>query len=879
MMTTLSPPPSRLKKRASNKKANMINTDRFHHIFDKIQASSPLLAYQKGGHIYQAECEELDINIECYFSTAHISYYGVFKNDTRFCIDSIFILPMDADTNIIECSINSHNVIRTTAILRPNELRKTATIPTDTSNTNRVLVKHWCAEQMGLFSHQLNDQFRVPIFGIEPNQNIMIKIKCIQSLHNKGNRGFYVRIPLSFYHAQYPKYTDHEAISHNVQNGPPNAQTKFEFAYSVSAAMTLEDINDDSSHTGHITHTHSDLCTPTWSEYVNLNCIIYYPQRCQPKIFSSSHDIQLIPSNAVKDCITVHCGQIKASENGNAMVDHNVFGCDFEMMYTYYTPKLSQRSKSPLPPLIIKTGVNSDDIPMRTGRSASTVTYTESNKDGHNILQFEAHFILFKTDPRFAEEKKETEETVSGLLCVTAPRNSNEAPIHALQLKKKIIYVMDAQLIMESYWNQCMKAMVQSMAELTDDDLFNMMIIDADEVYIYYEDNVFSEGDEISKRKSREWIMVDRPQYILSKYADKDAENTLNTIGAVMTKCYKMLNTRDCDKDYNYLPVIAFITSSSFANCASVCNDLRSECSTYDIQPRIFSIGIGNSANPYFLAHISDFSKGKSLHIVNEHVIGQEMKHFLCCIEYCILCDICVEFSHCDASNINIYPNNICDLFYPSPAFMRVSIPKLLLDNDDISIKISGLDCHSNTIEMVIDKTQFATNRSAFPLHLLFLNTELNHSISQCWYYQAMKENTQLAEWINKTNAISDQYEIETPYQPLISFDIDLNTDHEESQSVLTHISHDYVNFETVLKEWVHRKQILSQHKNYQDIVQYALNNVTAVVVYRKHGAWFESGHNIKLSTIYDEAELHKLYTSYYKETTQCGPCTDCTVL
>ena len=67
-----------------------------------------------------------------------------------------------------------------------------------------------------------------------------------------------------------------------------------------------------------------------------------------------------------------------------------------------------------------------------------------------------------------------------------------------------------------------MKAIVKSMDDLTDFDRFNVLIIDGSDVCVYDTHSSVIEADEINKRESREWIMVDCAQNILSKYAERN---------------------------------------------------------------------------------------------------------------------------------------------------------------------------------------------------------------------------------------------------------------------------------------------------------------------------------------------------------------------
>ena len=247
-----------IKKRLSNNtssniKTNMINTDQFTHIFDSINVSSPMICFQKStNNIYHIECERLDINIESYFSTSHITYYGIWKNNNSFPIDSIFILPYYSNINIIQCTINSQNVLRTTSILKHKHNKKLRKISeeTKTSNiddyNNEKNKNSWSAQEMGLFSHQIDGQFRVPMFNLASNHRVIVKIKFIQTLYNDGIHGYRLRLPLQFYHAKYPKYRE----SMTIDNNSPKT-----------------------------TITRTGLQLTKWSQYVTLKCNIYYPQK------------------------------------------------------------------------------------------------------------------------------------------------------------------------------------------------------------------------------------------------------------------------------------------------------------------------------------------------------------------------------------------------------------------------------------------------------------------------------------------------------------------------------------------------------------------------------------------------------------------------
>lgn len=288
---------------SSNIKTNMINTDQFTHIFDSIDVSSPIICFQKSTNIYHIDCEKLDISIESYFSTAHITYYGIWKNNTSFPIDSIFIMPYYSTINLIECTINSQNVIRTTSILKHKHIKKTRKISEETKtshldaqndihnlNINKStkialndINNHsiytdknrnsWCAEEMGLFSHQIDAQFRVPIFDLLPNQQVIVKIKFIQSLHNDGIHGYRLRLPLQFYHPKYPKYD--ESTSNNDNNDDPTTiKTRNELKLAHSNSSIMMNVNSNGSN---LAQTKSK--NRKWSEYVTLKCNIYYPQK------------------------------------------------------------------------------------------------------------------------------------------------------------------------------------------------------------------------------------------------------------------------------------------------------------------------------------------------------------------------------------------------------------------------------------------------------------------------------------------------------------------------------------------------------------------------------------------------------------------------
>ena len=297
--------------RSSNKqdiKMNMMNND-FQHVFDSINASSPIICFQKSTNIYHIDCEKLDINIESYFSTAHISYYGTWKNNTSYSIDAIFILPYYSNINIIQCTINSNDTIRTTSILKQKNILKSTNI-NDRNNSeetktsfnfenninNETEIKlndsqsiynnknknSWCAEEMGLFSHQIPGQFRVPIFDILPNQKINIKLKLIQSLYNDGSRGYRLRIPLQFYHAKYPKYNELIENNKNKSNSPSmknEKQTRKQLEMTHSNSSIFKQNIDIISRVSNYGDGLYQNQNKKWSEFVTLNINVYYPSK------------------------------------------------------------------------------------------------------------------------------------------------------------------------------------------------------------------------------------------------------------------------------------------------------------------------------------------------------------------------------------------------------------------------------------------------------------------------------------------------------------------------------------------------------------------------------------------------------------------------
>ena len=684
-------------------------------------------------------------------------------------------------------------------------------------------------------------------------------------------------------------------------------------------------------------------------------------------------------------------------------------------MWSYFTPKSEQRSKSPLPPLITPKQISNehdqnynnnnniidnnssdnsseqqdqDEIDLFKASSISNFTVTESPHDGRSILQFEAHFILFKdntyfnniydynnkdinninTDkqingkiikndfihqtsqnndndinnkqylnkPRNEDQRQSiihsnsdsdtvdykrdnqddnnnddddddndnnSNEMVSGLLCITCPRNSNDSPISVLP--RMMIYLIDSKLIPLPFWSRSMvKAIAKSMDDLTENDLFNILIVDGENINIYDKENTLCQADEISKRQAREWLMVDCSNSVLTKYAERysvclqndqkmeDVEILNETdFASAIDVCYEMLNMEikyDDDNNNNndyeqghdpsrYLPLITLFTSSSLKKESEIINKIHINHNENKIKPRIFTIGIGEIVNRYWLNKISTETRGQSLYICNETIIEKEIKKFLSSLRFCTLYDISVEIENTEITQI--YPSNICDIFYPSPTFIRLTMSKKDLNNNPL-IRINGYNCDWQKLEMVVDAGQFITNRCKFPLNLLFLKSELFYAISQCWYFNQIDDKKQFSFWLNKTNKISDKYQLHTPWQPMVCLDIPSHANKENIKNFksIMNISSlsTYIGFDAILKEWIQQKQMFldSKHNNL-NIVSCALNNVNGCISINKqifgiYSKFFigSGGNNFHphFSKMYDEVELHKIYEKYYKK-------------
>eukprot|EP01084_Bolivina_argentea_P050657 93168_1 len=186
---------------------------------NKYRPSCPVVFFERSTtdeygrtQLYTIHCAKLNINIECYLSTAMIKLQGEWTNRTKDFLDCVFALPTSGTVRNITINIGPKRAI-TTAILsnedaksvikeKEKQLKKQKTQTVENENENDEDDKKYTnisiePEAYNLFEQYVPDLFRLPFSDVAPNDTISITCEYIECL-DYYKKGYILSIPLYF---------------------------------------------------------------------------------------------------------------------------------------------------------------------------------------------------------------------------------------------------------------------------------------------------------------------------------------------------------------------------------------------------------------------------------------------------------------------------------------------------------------------------------------------------------------------------------------------------------------------------------------------------------------------------------------------------------
>ncbi|MDU0353702.1 marine proteobacterial sortase target protein [Paraglaciecola aquimarina] len=247
-----------------------------------------------------------------------------------------------------------------------------------------------------------------------------------------------------------------------------------------------------------------------------------------------------------------------------------------------------------------------------------------------------------------------------GLLMVFPPKDSPAASKEDVQARE-VIFVLDTSGSMEGdSIVQAKQALILAINRLTPQDTFNLI--------------------EFNNQAQNLWSLSKAASSANKKQAIRFVSRLEANGGTEMMKAFDLAfslqepltptptaNTQVAyNEDTIKLRQILFITDGSVSNEESLMQKISAELGA----SRLFTVGIGNAPNSYFMTEAAKMGKGTFTYIGSTEQVQEKMQTLLTKLEQPALTDIELEFASMNAvhgQSIELYPNIIADLYYGEP--------------------------------------------------------------------------------------------------------------------------------------------------------------------------------------------------------------------
>ena len=160
--------------------------------------------------IFTIHCKKLNVNIECYVSTAVIKLEGIWTNPTNETLDCVFAVPTPGTVMNVTLQIGDERVL-TTAIISNDDAREIMEQQEQkmdkkgnkgnkgNNNSDKSGIKEQIVtpENQSPYEQYVPDLFRLPFGNIEPNETIKLTCEYLEPL-NYYKKGYVISLPLYF---------------------------------------------------------------------------------------------------------------------------------------------------------------------------------------------------------------------------------------------------------------------------------------------------------------------------------------------------------------------------------------------------------------------------------------------------------------------------------------------------------------------------------------------------------------------------------------------------------------------------------------------------------------------------------------------------------
>lgn len=116
---------------------------------------------------------------------------------------------------------------------------------------------------------------------------------------------------------------------------------------------------------------------------------------------------------------------------------------------------------------------------------------------------------------------------------------------------------------------------------------------------------------------------------------------------------------------------VVFLTDGGVGNEVQLLEELKLQVG----ESRIFSIGIGNAPNAFFMRKVAELGRGSFVHIGDASEVSQKMTTLFRKLDSAVLADIEIEFtSDAGIKNVEMYPYKVPDLYLGEPVLVAVKL-------------------------------------------------------------------------------------------------------------------------------------------------------------------------------------------------------------
>lgn len=310
--------------------------------------------------------------------------------------------------------------------------------------------------------------------------------------------------------------------------------------------------------------------------------------------------------------------------------------------------------------LPIKT-IESLHHPVDTQQYNSVEYYLKTTEKKLNGAMFVLRWTLQEDNhTQLSHMQERSTKGTFGMLSMLAPSDSD------IQLKRDITFILDTSgSMVGNAIEQAKAALTYAIEDLAYTDRFNIIEFNSNAAALWGASSMASDANKSNAIK-----------YLTQLEANGGTEML-----SALDLAFELTQYRQ--EELDRVKQVIFITDGSVANEA----DILAKIKTYIGNIRLFTIGIGNAPNGYFMYEAAITGKGLPLFIGDIAHVDQEMQRFLRKIKQPAWTDLAIETLSPD-DDISFFPQKLPDIYAGEPFFLfyKTASNQALVETDAIKV-------------------------------------------------------------------------------------------------------------------------------------------------------------------------------------------------